>query len=264
MTESNERRPSAEVTPPAVTNSQSITATPEPEPQDDRAAIVASVKLFVPEGGVTELRMINVMRGRFSLGTVAGFFNDPEMLADAVLEYAPGARGVYVIPNAVHDALLARAANRVVERVEKDFCTKDHEVTRRRWLLIDLDPKRPAGIPSSDAEHALALDRARLLRDWLTSQGWPAPILADSGNGAHLLYRIDQPPNDEGRVENCLKALAGRFNDPKVEIDVKVANPARIWKLYGTVARKGDSIPGRPRRLSRLIDVPSPIKEATP
>ncbi len=35
------------------------------------------------------------------------------------------------------------------------------------------------------------------------------------------------------------------------------ANAARIWKAYGTVARKGDSILGRPHRISRILEVPS-------
>ena len=31
-------------------------------------------------------------------------------------------------------------------------------------------------------------------------------------------------------------------------------NPARIWKLYGTLAAKGDPTPERPHRLSRLVE----------
>jgi hypothetical protein len=38
-----------------------------------------------------------------------------------------------------------------------------------------------------------------------------------------------------------------------------VFNPARIWKLYGTIARKGDSLPDRPHRLARVLDVPSSL-----
>jgi hypothetical protein len=41
-----------------------------------------------------------------------------------------------------------------------------------------------------------------------------------------------------------------------VKVDVTCANAARIWKAYGTVARKGDSIPGRPHRRSQILEVP--------
>jgi hypothetical protein len=35
------------------------------------------------------------------------------------------------------------------------------EVLRRRWLLVDIDPRRPAKISSSDAEYCTALQLAQ-------------------------------------------------------------------------------------------------------
>jgi hypothetical protein len=70
-------------------------------------------------------------------------------------------------------------------------------------------------------EHEAAIERAREIRAVLAEEGWPAPILADSGNGAHLLYPLVLP-NDEASaklVERALKALAARFNDDVVKID---------------------------------------------
>ena len=124
---------------------------------------------------------------------------------------------------------------------------------------------RPAGISSTNEEHQAALDFASTIRDHLAAIGWPEPILADSGNGAHLLYRIDLPAEDGALVERCLKALAARFGamSDRVDIDTAVHNPARIWKLYGTPACKGDSTADRPHRMARLLAVPSTI-EAVP
>jgi putative DNA primase/helicase len=95
------------------------------------------------------------------------------------------------------------------------------------------------------------------VRDALTAAGWPEPVYADSGNGAHLDYYVDLPADDGGLIENCLKALALRFDTDTVKVDTSVFNPARIWKLYGTTAGKGDSIPDRPHRMARLLSVPS-------
>ncbi len=39
--------------------------------------------------------------------------------------------------------------------------------------------------------------RAREVRDHLRGQGWPEPVVGDSGNGAHLLYRADLPNDPE-------------------------------------------------------------------
>jgi len=158
--------------------------------------------------------------------------------------------------NPVNPALLARAANRVRPMTKGDSATSDSDILARRWLPLDLDPKRPSGISSTDDEHEAALARARQIRDALAAAGWPPPIMADSGNGAHLLYAIDEPSNDDGLVKRILEALAVRFDDDLVSIDRSVFNPARIWKLYGTPARKGDSIPDRPHRLARILELP--------
>jgi hypothetical protein len=80
---------------------------------------------------------------------------------------------------------------------------------------------------------------------------WERPIIADSGNGAHLLYRIDLANDQEALafVMGALAELDRRYSDDLVKVDLTCANAARIWKAYGTVARKGDSIPGRPPRV---------------
>jgi hypothetical protein len=54
-------------------------------------------------------------------------------------------------------------------------------------------------------------------------------------------------------VERALKGLAARFNTDRVELDTGNFNASRIWKLYGTLARKGDSTETRPHRWARLL-----------
>jgi hypothetical protein len=90
----------------------------------------------------------------------------------------------------------------------------------------------------------------------LAEQGWPEPVLADSGNGGHLLYRVDLPANDGGSSIGSAR-LAFFFEDGQVNVDRTVFNPGRIWKLYGTVARKGTTRPcdrtGAPAGDARLL-----------
>jgi hypothetical protein len=43
-------------------------------------------------------------------------------------------------------------------------------------------------------------------------------------------------------------------------VDQSVFNASRITKLFGSIARKGDDIPERPHRLSRILDAPSAIE----
>lgn len=137
--------------------------------------------------------------------------------------------------------------------------TSDKEITRLWWLFIDCDPRRPAGISASDDEHQTALDRATAITTYLAEQGWPEPICADSGNGAHLLYRIDLPNTEENAklLKAVLAALGTRFTDLKIEIDPGTFNPARLVKLYGTSAQKGDNTHARPHRVSAILSAPT-------
>lgn len=168
----------------------------------------------------------------------------------------------YVTLNPVDSALRARRADRI-GKVGKDSTTKDQHIARRRRLLIDVDPARPSGISSSDEEHAAALGLAWEIAGWLDSLGWPEPLFADSGNGAHLVYGIDEPAEDGGLVERVLAALAKRWNAGPLKVDTGNFNPSRITKLYGTPARKGDSIPERPHRVSRLLYAPDRLDAVT-
>ena len=112
---------------------------------------------------------------------------------------------------------------------------------------------------------ARALQRAVACRAWLRQQQWPEPLSADSGNGAHLLYRLDLP-NDAAStllITHTLQALALLFIDAHVTVDETTYNAARVWKLYGTLVCKGDHLPQRPHRIARLIDVPDVLEVVT-
>ncbi|MDI9633612.1 MAG: hypothetical protein QFX32_06095 [Methanolinea sp.] len=213
-----------------------------------------ALALLFPPGSVVELRA-------FLDGAVAsGYFDDPAALAAAAEALdAAGAQGVYVTLNEVNPALLSRRANRVKARLAKaDATTADGDILRRRWFPVDVDPVRPSGIPSRDAEHEAALARAREIADYLRARGWPDPVLADSGNGAHLLYRVDLPNDGESRdlVRRALEALDLLFSDETCTVDTANHNAARIWRLYGTTSRKGDHTPDRPHRRARLLSAP--------
>lgn len=135
--------------------------------------------------------------------THSGYFTDTAALARVVevLDTDPAVHGIYVTLNEVNPALLARRANRIKMHLSRsDATTSDADITRRRWLPIDIDPVRPGGVSSTDIEHERALGKAKEIAAWLTDLGFPEPGRGDSGNGAHLLYRIDLPNDEIGRA----------------------------------------------------------------
>ena len=214
--------------------------------------ILRAVRLLMAPGDVHEVRILKAG----SEGTVSGYFDDPSAVVNEVEKYDGKAPAVFITLNPCKPALFARSANRLQRRVQ--VSTSDDDILRRRWFLIDFDPKRPAGISSTDSEHGRAISVACGAWDDLRGAGFPDPVVGDSGNGAHLLYRIDLP-NDPGSnelVKRCLAGIAARCGTDDVTVDLSVFNAARIVKLYGTMACKGDSIPSRPHRRSRLLEVP--------
>ncbi|MEN6341043.1 MAG: hypothetical protein ABFC89_00625 [Methanospirillum sp.] len=132
-------------------------------------------------------------------------------------------------------------------------------------MLVDADPERPAGISATDTEKAAAFARAAAIAVALEATGWPAPVKADSGNGAHLLYRVDLPNDADttALIRRCLEALSARFSDEAVNVDITVSNAARIVRAYGTPNRKGANMPDRPHRPTALVAVPDEL-EAVP
>jgi P4 family phage/plasmid primase-like protien len=229
----------------------------------DRTEIRRALGLILEPGQVTELRALDVVEqsGYRRPHPASGYFDDLDKMASAAASL--NARGVYFVPNPILPACLARANNRLRHDIGRDASTSDSEILVRRWLLVDLDPDRLAGISSSDTEHQESLALAQAMETALVAEGWPVPIRADSGNGAHLLWRLpDLPIPEKGKagpddiIARALVALAMRFDTPKVHVDKGVFNPSRIWKLYGTPARKGDPTDDRPHRIARVLAAP--------
>ena len=203
----------------------------------------------------------------------AGWFTGDA--ADAVVHelrrLRGGWHGAYVTANPCDPLLLHRSANRL-EPAKRGATTTDLQIPRRRNLLADFDPvvwgsDGPIkGIAATDAEKAHALERARVVAGHLSAAGFPDPVVGDSGNGGHLVYRVDLPA-DSTLPERFVRALALAFGDhpgktgawdrsATVEIDTSIFNPARIWKLYGTLACKGAGLGDRPWRMAGILEVP--------
>jgi hypothetical protein len=230
----------------------------QPSTFDVRAEMARTLDTLFQPGDIFELRIITANKYG---ATISGYYDydHREQLIKDALRYDGKAPAVYISLNPAKPALQARAANRCKELGRNDPTTGDADILTRRWFPIDIDPIRPSGISATDTEHEAAIKTARQIRAWLSQQGWPRPIMADSGNGAHLLYQVDLPNDDASRdlIKSCLQSLAKKFNNDQVKIDESIFNAARIWKFYGSLACKGDNVPERPHRRAHLIEIPN-------
>lgn len=243
----------------------------EPLPSDPAAHLAATLAWLHPRGDeVFEIRLINPgsavsphWQGRAYGGAggkaiVAGWFRDQAKAAAVLGEVR--AEGVYVTLNPCQEALLARVHERLQANAKPT--TGDADIAARRNLLLDFDPIRPTGISATDQEHETAILFARQVTADLAAAGWPAPLVADSGNGAHLVYAVELPntPEAAALVKGCLGALAQRYAPglaaAGLDLDQTVFNAARISKVYGTRTGKGDNLPERPHRYAKILELP--------
>ena len=225
----------------------------------DANEIIHALRLWFQAGDVFEVRVLDAISADYRREHIESGYFDYEHISAVpeALKRLLSFRGVYVTVNPVNPDLLARAVNRL-RPAGRNPTTADTDIVRRRWLLIDCDPRRASGVSSSNSEHESALAKAREIRDGLSSLGWADPIMTDSGNGAQLMYRIDLPADDGELVHRVIGEIA-KASSEQVAIDTSVHNPARIWRLPGTMNCKGDSIPERPHRMARILEEPQDI-----
>ena len=228
---------------------------------DARSATVSSdeltrtVEILFSPGDVVELRTLN------DGATFSGYFDDHQKLVKAAAKYDERGHDIYITLNRLPEEIAYRRYNRVDRMKGRDASTSDKDVERRTYFFIDADCERVSGISSTEEEKRKSREKAREIRDYLRGQGWPDPIVCDSGNGYHLLYPIDLPadPDSLELIADVLEALDFKFSDKAVKVDTTTKNAARITKFYGTVAKKGDDLPQRPHRPSKILKVPDEL-----
>lgn len=203
-------------------------------------------------GDIVEIRSIDPKP------TVSGYFRADSPNIETELRRFPN-RTFYQTLNPVNPACYSRGQREMLLNYPKET-TSDKDILGYSWILIDADPVRPSGVSSTDEEKEKARQVSRKIYAHLKSIGFCDPIAADSGNGYHLLYRIQAELSSKDAIADFLKVLDLWFSNDSVLIDTAVYNPARITKLYGTIARKGANSQERPHRVSRILHVPNPIQ----
>lgn len=139
-------------------------------------------------------------------------------------------------------------------------------VTRRVILPLDIDAtrERATDTNATDAQHEHAIELARTIFAALRSEGFPEPLVMSSGNGATLLYPIDEPTDDNGLIKRVLQGLAQRFDTEHAHVDLSVHDPPRIIKVAGSYAGKEEHTAERPSRKAKVMHYPPDGAETPP
>lgn len=185
-----------------------------------------------------------------------GFNNRPLSKIIDLREDGEAAIKLYIKQNQLEQETIYTTFNEPVESLGnsiKNF--KDADIGTRKFILIDLDPKRPSGVSSTNEEKEAANQLKNDVITYLKEQKFVNMIEADSGNGYHILIPLNEVVTKENteRIKLFLKLLSNKFNNEFVDLDTTVSNASRLTKLYGTKAVKGKNTLERPHRLSKLL-----------
>ena len=214
-------------------------------------------QIFKAPDTLTEVRVLGKSKSVFS-----GYFTDPDTMI-AAMQQCVNMGGFYATLNPVTEACAGREqANTIIKSPKAT--TNDGEIECRKFILIDFDPERPSDTNASDDEVKLAEEKMKVVYKYLRDQGFSAPVVAFSGNGYHLYYKINTPNDDESKttIERFLKVLDMMYGDVKsVKVDTSVFNASRIAKIIGTQSNKGSNTNLRPQRMSYFVHVPDVFSE---
>lgn len=190
-------------------------------------------------------------------GVVSGYFKEHKAALKHGLELDENMLpdGVYVSLNPCNDDLLEKTDHCLQANVER---VKDNDIPQICNLLVDVNPIRPDGVSSTDEELEHAMQMALKVKRDSIENGWSEPLVGNAGNSAQLIYKVDLPNTQESHelIHGVLQVLHDNYRDEKIEIDTTVSNAGALVRMYGTLVRKGDNLPERPHRVSKIISVP--------
>lgn len=216
------------------------------EPDEIRKTIHA----LKNDGELFEVRCLEANGKRVS----SGYFRDIENMIEQLCRLNSSDSNIYITLNDIKQECYSREQrDRFITNTKVQ--TSDNDICGYEWLFIDVDPKRPAGVSSTDEQLNQAKTTGNKVYVFMKTLGFNEPVTAMSGNGIHLLYRIGLWNSEENKtlIKNCLLVLDMLFSNDYVDIDKTNFNPSRICKLYGTMARKGSNTPENPHRMSYLL-----------
>jgi len=223
----------------------------------DESEIRKAIRILKSPGELFEVRVISTGKRKQAF---SGYFTDADTLLNALGKMRQSGRNFYISLNQIKKALYSREQH---DRfIDGATSTSDPDVLRYSWFFVDLDPERLPDVSSTDDELKKAENLKDEVADYLAGMGFEEPVVAMSGNGYHLLYKVDFPNTTETSeiVSKCLNVLHDVFQNDAVKIDTVNCNASRICKLHGTLAQKGFSTAERPHRMSRILSAEKEYK----
>ena len=135
---------------------------------------------------------------------------------------------------------------------------KNHHVCRVVGIPHDFDPPNHKNAATDDEKEKTRACAEKFI-GWLRSQGYSDPYFDDSGNGFHVIQKVDMQVEHRSWLENQLKNYFKEVQKgtPYIKLD-SIFDLARVLKVPGTLSMKGTNTKNRPFRTAKILSLGSP------
>ena len=137
----------------------------------DKSEIYKWWHIFKRDNELVEIRFLGNNK------TASGYYKNIEnLLRDVERMDAEDRFQIYFTLNCIEESCYSREQCEKVVWKPKNTTT-DNDIKGRYWILIDLDPKRPAGTSSSNEEYEKAHIKAVEVYRYLMDMGFYEPVV---------------------------------------------------------------------------------------
>jgi len=180
-------------------------------PQEVIPEIARTLQIFKPDNNLIEIRSPKNE-------SKSGYFYDHNLLINNISWHLYDV-WYFVMNDIDPNCYNLEQRDNIIKYAKKT--TSDKDIINRDWLLIDCDPVRPSNTSASDDEKQSAWNTLNKVYEYLQSAGFSEPVICDSGNGYHLLYKVDMSntPDNTELLKQFLETLDLLFSDDSVSVD---------------------------------------------
>ncbi len=142
---------------------------------------------------------------------------------------------------------------------------KNVDVKQMQYIVVDIDVDADAKgsmdgnkVNVTTEENAKAVALAQRIVAHLGGEGFTGCGINNSGNGAHVIIPFTpfEVKDNINYVKQFVHLLKSQYDEDIYKVDTKVTNAGRIFKLPGTLSKKGIPTEDNPWRYASVVKLP--------
>ena len=195
---------------------------------------------------------------------IHGYFDSAEMLESSLALLEDNVT-LYFNAQSIDEEYLAKIPYNQFGVIQKGGGLKDDSVTKVKYIVVDIDvlsrnessKDENNKLLATPEENAGAVQLAKEISACLTDYGFTGVGVCNSGNGAYVIIPMKTTSNVASAVDYTVRfvtTLGKNFNRDIYAVDSKVCNEARIFKLPGSLSRKGKATEDIPYRHAEVVE----------